>query len=67
MDFLHPKYIVDEENRRIAVQLDIETYEKIEEVIENYGLVQLIREVEDETPLTIHEAQSLYSGLKKSE
>jgi len=30
------KYIVDEGNHKIAVQLDINTYNKIEEILENY-------------------------------
>jgi RelB Antitoxin alpha helical domain len=37
------RYIVDEQNRRIAVQIDIETFEKIEEILENYALVQLMK------------------------
>ncbi len=61
------KYIVDENNQRVAVQLDIETFEKMEEVIENYGLAQLMREVENEIPLTVQEAQTYYATLKKAE
>jgi hypothetical protein len=34
-------YIVDDRNRKIAVQLDIKTFERIENVLENYALVQL--------------------------
>lgn len=30
------KYIIDERNRAVAVQLDIKTFEKIEETLENY-------------------------------
>ncbi len=61
------KYIIDESNRRIAVQLDIETFERMEELIENYGLVQLIREVENEEPLSVKEAKQYYDTLKKVE
>lgn len=61
------KYIVDEKNQRVAVQLDIETFERMEEIIENYGLAQLMREVENETPLSVQEAQTYYSTLKKAE
>lgn len=67
MDRFPRKYIVDENNRRVAVQLDIETFEKMEEIIENYGLAQLIREVDNDAPLTAHEAQTYYSTLKKAE
>ncbi|MDP1994329.1 MAG: hypothetical protein Q8K40_03690, partial [Ignavibacteria bacterium] len=38
------KYIVDEENKKVAVQIDIETFTLIEEVLENYGLAKLISE-----------------------
>ena len=34
------RYIVDENNRKIAVQLDIETFEKIETILENQALYQ---------------------------
>jgi acetyl-CoA carboxylase beta subunit len=61
------KYIIDESNRRVAVQLDIETFEKMEEIIENYGLVQFMKEVEDEEPLTVKEAKQYYDTLKKAE
>lgn len=36
------QYIVDESNCKAAVQLDIETFVKIEETLENYGLIRLI-------------------------
>lgn len=39
---LKRQYIVDEDNHKVAVQLDIDTFEKIEDVLENYALVQLI-------------------------
>ncbi len=59
-------YIVDESNRRVAVQIDIETFEKLEEVVENYGLVQFMREVESETPLSVNEAKKYYDTLGKA-
>ena len=59
-------YIVDENNRKIAVQLDIDTFNKIEEVLENYALVQLIRENEDDDALSREEAKSYYQKLDKA-
>ena len=47
MEAISKKYIVDEQNRRIAVQIPIETFEKLEEVLENYSLVQLMKEKND--------------------
>ena len=43
MGELKKKYIVDEENRRIAVQIDIKDFEEVEEGLENYALAQLIK------------------------
>ncbi|MGZ8193080.1 MAG: hypothetical protein ACXWTW_05995, partial [Methylobacter sp.] len=46
---LKRQYIVDEDNHKVAVQLDIDTFEKIEDILENYALVQLIDSDESET------------------
>ena len=47
------KYVFDENNRPIAVQLPIEDYNKIEQIIEDYGLAKLIEETENEESLTV--------------
>ena len=60
------KYIIDEENKKVAVQLDIETFEHIEETLENYGLVQLIKEHQGEEILGMKEAKEFYQTLGKS-
>ena len=60
------KYIVDENNRKIAVQLDIKTFNKIEEVLENYALVQLIKKNEADDSLSLKEAKEYYQTLDKS-
>ena len=66
MNDIKKKYIVDENNRKIAVQLDLSTFNKIEEVLENYALVQLMKEnVADET-FSLDEAKSYYNKLDKS-
>ena len=48
-----------------AVLIDIETFEKVEELLENYGLGKYMEEVENEEVLTIHDAKSYYNELKK--
>ena len=35
METIDRKYIVDEQNRRIAVQIPIETFEKLEDSFQN--------------------------------
>ncbi len=64
MEKIRKKYIVDENNNKVAVQLDIATYEKIEEVLENYALVKLMKE-ENSGNLEIHEAREFYKKLPK--
>ena len=66
MEILKRKYIVDERNRKIAVQLDIKTFTKIEEIMENYALVQLMKENEDDEILDIKAAKEYYSKLEKT-
>jgi hypothetical protein len=61
------KYIVDEQNKKVAVQLDITTFEKIEETLENYALVQLMKEGEGEEKLKVAEAKNFYNTLDKAE
>jgi len=65
METINKQYIVDEQNRKIAVQIPIGTFEKIEEILENYALVQLMKENEGEKTLGIAEAKAYYDQLKK--
>ena len=66
METIDRQYIVDEQNRRIAVQIPIETFEKLEEILENYALVQLMKENEGEEILGAQDAKSYYDQLKKA-
>ncbi len=66
MKEIERKYIIDENNQKIAVQLDLNTFTKIEEVLENYALVQLIKENEADDSLNLKEAKEYYQGLDKS-
>jgi len=47
-----------------VVQLNIKTYEKIEEILENYSLHKLMEEDEN-TPMNVEEAKAYYSKLGK--
>jgi len=67
MKTINKQYIVDEKNKKIAVQIPIETFEKIEEILENYALVQLMKENEGEETLSINEAKEYYNQLKKTQ
>ena len=62
---LHKKIVLDEHQKPIAVQIPIEEFERIEEVIENYGLAKMMDEVADDEQLSVHEAKHLYRSLKQ--
>ncbi len=60
------QYLLDEQNRKVAVMIDIDTFNKIEDDLENFGLMQFIKENKKEKPLTLAEAKTYYGKLKKS-
>ena len=61
---IHKLYVLDENQNPIAVQIPLPEFERLEEVIENYGLAQLIDEVQDEERLTGENADNYYRALK---
>ena len=62
------QYIVNEQDRRTAVLLDIETFEKMEEVIENHALYRLMEETsEDDEVLESGDALEYYKTLVKDQ
>jgi len=62
---LQPNYIVDNHNHKIAVQLDIETYEKITDVLEDYALFKFMDENQDDEKLSLKDARAYYTSLKQ--
>lgn len=66
MNAIKKKYIVDEQNRRIAVQIDVETFEQIEEVLENHALFHLMQEDNQEEALDLIDARTFYEALPKT-
>ncbi|MEA3553725.1 MAG: hypothetical protein U9R39_04875 [Campylobacterota bacterium] len=62
---INPNYIVDNENHKIAVQLDIKTYEQITETLENFALYKLMEENKDDEILSAKDAREYYKSLKK--
>lgn len=61
---IHKSYVLDENQIPIAVQIPLAEFERLEEAIENYGLAQLINEVQDEERLTGEDAYNHYMSLK---
>jgi hypothetical protein len=66
MKHIKRKYIIDENNQKVAVQLDLNTFNQIEEILENYALVQLINENDSDEILDLKSAKEYYSTLDKS-
>ena len=64
MEMIRKQYIIDENNNKIAVQLSIDTFEKIEKILEDYALVQLMKENEEDEVLGIGE--KYYNQLAKA-
>jgi len=62
---LHKSIVVDENQKPIAVQIPIEEFERMEEVIENYGLARLMDEAVDDEQLSVQEAKNFYRSLKQ--
>lgn len=60
---LKRQYVVDEDNRKVAVQLDIDTFEKIEEIFENYALAQFMY-ADDSESMTLENASELRNQSK---
>ena len=65
MEVLQRKYIVDENNKKVAVQLDIETFNRIEDIMENYSLYHLMQENGEDEILDLRTAKNYYSKLDK--
>ena len=61
---IHKKIVLDENNKPFAVQIPIEEFIRMEEVVENFGLSKLMDEIEEEDVLQAREAQDYYQALK---
>jgi len=63
---INPNYIVDNENHKIAVQLDINTYNQITETLENFALYKLMEEDKGDETLSLKDAREYYKSLKEN-
>ena len=61
------QFVVDERNRKVAVLIDLPTFEKIEDLLENYVLAQKMEESTASESLPLDEARAYYSSLQKEE
>ena len=59
------QYVLDEEQKPLAVQIPIAVYNQIEEILEDFGLAKLMEEVESDEQLSGDIAYSFYQSLKE--
>jgi len=59
------EYVVTDDNRKRAVLIDIAAFEKVEEILESFGLGKYMEEVEDEEVLSSDSARRYYNTLKR--
>ena len=64
MQTLTKNYILDENQNAIAVQIPIAEFEHLEELLENYGLLQLMEDPIDSDRLSKADALKYYKALQ---
>ena len=57
---------MNERHKKVAVQIYLKTFEMLEDILENYALVHLIKEYEHETGLELNDAKAYYQQLEKA-
>jgi len=60
------RYVVDEQDRRVAVQIDLETFARIEEVLEDFALARWITDAQEDAVLSPEAAREYYDSLDKA-
>lgn len=60
---MEKRYLLAENNRRLAVEIDDKTILETEEVLEDNALYHLLRETGDSESLALPEARSYYRQL----
>lgn len=63
---INKNYVLDKNQKAIAVQIPIAEFEKIEEILEDYGLGKLMEEVENDETLSKKEALKYLESIKNN-
>ena len=64
---IHKSIVVDENQKPMAIQIPFDEFQRIEEVIENFGLAQLMAEIEGDERLAGNAAKEYYESLKAND
>ncbi len=65
MPQIKKRYLVDERNKPVAVVLDLKTYRKIEQLLEDHLFGKILEKAMEKEPLTLAEARRQYEDLQK--
>jgi hypothetical protein len=63
---INKNYVLDENQNAIAIQIPIAEFEKIEEILEDYGLGKLIEEVENDEIFSKNKALKYLESLQSN-
>ncbi|MEE8484658.1 MAG: hypothetical protein V3S46_08675 [Nitrospinota bacterium] len=61
---IHKNIVFDENQKPVAVQIPIDGFERLENILENYGLSKLMDEVKDDERFSAKEAKKHYLSIK---
>ncbi len=61
---INKNYVLDTKQNKIAVQIPIAEFERIEEILEDYGLAQLMNEAQGDETLNKEEALKYLASIK---
>jgi hypothetical protein len=64
---IRKSFVTDINKNPIAVQIDIRTFEKIEQLLEDYALGQLIEENDPSEYLSVADAKGYYVDLVRKD
>lgn len=57
------QFVINDKNQKIAVQIDIDTFKKIEDLLENHILAQIMKESADDRSYNTQDAIAYYQQL----
>lgn len=63
---VHKNYVLNEDQKPVAVQIPIVEFARIEELLENYGLAKLMDETQNDERFSGEAAQQYYQSLKNN-